>query len=250
MDKEKNKALVVLVIIIAIVIGVIAFIGVINLSKSIVKNLETKAIEESKKTRGKQLYISYLEEKYGSDKKFEFIDGQGGGFGNYDNVATIKSNDLDETFTVRAGSGRIKGDTYIATKYKKEMNNIIMEIANNIFGKSVVFHSPYEILSQTLTVNSSFEEYCKEAQISATIVVSEDSYNETQIPTLAKKIQELGIGATIRFIAINRQKYDNSLDLIQIDEMLVTEDCKHFVYIDIDFDDISINIDYNGAKHY
>lgn len=101
--------------------------------------------------KGEKAVMKYLETKYGTDQEFNIIGVRGGGIGDHYHVSEITANDLKEreSFDVfykwnkEEKKVEVEYDTYIATRYKKKVDEFFAEKIKEIINKEIIDSDVY-----------------------------------------------------------------------------------------------------------
>ena len=189
--------------------------------------------------------LNYLEQKY--NETFEYISIWGADYSNTSGTRLLTQcgsfPDAILVNCVKDEDDFIFSDNYLAVRYKQEMTEFIQSTTDVVFGRSVVF---YEVLKQPLSpdlpADSSFEVYSKDEMsgIFATVVVPNETFDESLVQVLAEKICEFGISAQLSFVSLDGGMLE-SLDSMALDHVLSHHQYRYYAVVYIHEDEIVVN---------
>jgi len=161
----------------------------------------------------------HLEERYGG--RFEFLMPFGVGHlgGALTPMLFTRYSETEDVLVVgrRTDDGFVFEDNYLAVKFRDEMTALIRDIANEVFGQTIVIYNvANQALSPDLPGNATFEEYSRDrrSNIVARIVLTDELFDESLMDKFVEKFQETGIRADIRFWLIDEDLF-RSIDPFQ-----------------------------------
>jgi len=179
----------------------------------------------------------HLEERYGG--RFEFLMPWGAGPLSRDTTPMLftRYSETEDVLIVgrRTDDGFEFRDNYLAVKFRDEMTALIRDIANEVFGESIViYNAELQTLSPDLPGNATFEEYSRDrwSNIFARIVLTDELFDESLVDKFAEKFQETGIIAWISFWLIDEDLF-KSVDPLQRPIPISLFDTHHTVNIRI-----------------